>query len=59
MMLVLFLTIALVAVAMGAMAIGVALTGRRLKGSCGGVGNNCECLRAGLTPDRRSCNRLH
>ena len=28
---------------MGAMAIGVIVHGRRLKGSCGGVGGDCPC----------------
>lgn len=42
-MLVLLLTIAVIAVAMAAMAIGVAISGRRLKGSCGGVESECHC----------------
>ena len=28
---------------MGAMALGVMVTGRPLKGSCGGTGQACEC----------------
>jgi len=42
-MLVLLLTIAVIAIAMAAMAIGVAISGRRLKGSCGGVEGDCHC----------------
>ena len=54
-MLVLLLTVAVIAIAMAAMAIGVAVSGRRLKGSCGGVGGDCECERAGIAPDQRTC----
>lgn len=56
MMLVVVLTIAVIAIAMGAMAIGVMISGRRLKGSCGGVGN-CECERSGIPIKQRSCSK--
>lgn len=56
-MLVLLLTIAVIAIAMGAMAIGVMISGRRLKGSCGGVGGDCACEQAGIAPDQRACTR--
>ncbi|HJN74363.1 MAG TPA: DUF539 domain-containing protein [Myxococcota bacterium] len=36
-------TFGFVAVAMVAMAIGVILTGRRLRGSCGGGADDCVC----------------
>lgn len=54
-MVVLLLTLAVVAIAMGAMAIGVMMTGRRLKGSCGGVGG-CECERTGIPVNQRTCS---
>lgn len=54
MMLVIVLTIAIMAIAMIAMAIGVMVSGRRLKGSCGGVGG-CECERSGIPIDQRAC----
>lgn len=54
-MLVLLLTFGVIGIAMAAMAIGVALSGRQLKGSCGGVGSDCECERAGIAPDKRTC----
>lgn len=45
------LTILAFAVVMAAMALGVALTGRRLRGSCGGVGGaGCVCKREGTEP---------
>ncbi len=56
-MLILLLTIAVIAIVMAAMAIGVAVTKRPLKGSCGGVGNACECTRAGIKPEDRTCGR--
>jgi hypothetical protein len=56
-MAVVLLSIAIVALAMGAMAIGVAVSGRRLRGSCGGAGD-CECERAGIRPDQRACARV-
>lgn len=54
-MLLLLLTIGAIAVIMAVMAIGVAVTGRRLKGSCGGVGQSCACELAGIKPDQRNC----
>jgi hypothetical protein len=55
-MMVFLLTVVGIAVAMVAMALGVMLTGRRLKGSCGGVaGGACLCAREGV--DRRVCPR--
>lgn len=58
------LTAALIATCMGAMALGVVLGGRRLRGSCGGGGDDCLCERRGLQkpadcsgqppPERRS-----
>ncbi|MFC1526824.1 ApbE family protein, partial [Candidatus Latescibacterota bacterium] len=39
-----FLIFALV---MAGMSIGVVLSGRCIKGSCGGVGGDCQCLGAG------------
>jgi len=39
-----FLVTALIfALAMAAMAVGVIFSDRRLKGSCGGTGRNCQC----------------
>ncbi len=52
---ILLLTIAIMAVAMGAMAIGVMVSGKRLRGSCGGVGGDCACERAGVAPGERRC----
>ena len=40
------LTIAVLGAVMFGMAIGVILAGKRLKGSCGGVGTSCECTDA-------------
>lgn len=56
MMLVVLLTIAVIAFAMAAMAIGVMVTGRRLKGSCGGA-DGCACDRAGIPVDQRACGK--
>ena len=39
----LFATLLIIGVVMTAMSIGVMLTGRRLKGSCGGTGEDCAC----------------
>lgn len=36
-----------------AMSIGVLINGRSLKGSCGGISNNCPCSEA----ERRTCSR--
>jgi hypothetical protein len=55
MMLVLLLTISVIAIVMGAMAIGVIMSGRKLKGSCGGIGESCACDRAGIPRERRAC----
>jgi hypothetical protein len=52
------LTVGAIAVAMAAMAVGVAITGRRLKGSCGGSGEACECARSGVPMDQRSCGKV-
>ena len=38
-----FATLLIFAAVMAAMSIGVALTGRRLRGSCGGTGKDCVC----------------
>ena len=48
------LTLAALAIIMAAMAIGVACTGRRLKGSCGGEGAS-ECERTGVPIEQRAC----
>lgn len=58
-MLILLLTAAVLAIAMGAMAIGVIVSGKRLRGSCGGAGDACACDQAGVPPDQRatSCPR--
>jgi hypothetical protein len=44
-------TLLVFALVMLAMAAGVMLTGRSLKGSCGGVGNACPCS----DEERRAC----
>ena len=44
-------TLIVFAAVVGAMALGVVLTGRVLRGSCGGTGEACRCSRA----ERRSC----
>jgi len=48
-------TIAVFGAVMAAMAVGVVVHGRRLKGSCGGTGVGCTCspLAAGACPVRR------
>jgi hypothetical protein len=46
-----FATLILFGVVMAAMAIGVMVSGRRLKGSCGGTGEECVCD----DEARRSC----
>ena len=49
------LTFTAMLIAVGAMAIGAMVTGRRLKGSCGGVGAaDCICDREGRP---RECER--
>ena len=42
-------TLVFFGVVMAAMAVGVAVSGRSLKGSCGGVGTGCPC-----TPEERA-----
>ena len=44
-------TLLVFGIAMAAMAAGVMLTGRSLKGSCGGVGTGCPCS----DEERRAC----
>ena len=44
-------TLLIVGLAMLAMAAGVMLSGRRLKGSCGGVGTGCPCT----DEERQAC----
>jgi len=46
-----FATLLFFGAAMAAMGIGVMVTGRRLKGSCGGTGKDCACD----DEARRSC----
>lgn len=41
------LTFGIVAVLMGGMAVGVILSNKPLRGSCGGVGGSCACEEAG------------
>jgi hypothetical protein len=50
----LLLSFALFGSAMLLMAVGVIVVGKRLRGSCGGVGN-CECTADGVPPE--SCSR--
>ena len=38
-----FATLLIVAAVMAAMSVGVVVSGRRLRGSCGGMGKDCEC----------------
>ena len=45
------LTIGVLGAVMFGMAIGVIIAGKRLKGSCGGIANNCGCSDA----QRRDC----
>lgn len=47
-------TLAVFGVAVGAMALGVIIQGKRLRGSCGGVGDSCECS---LAQARRCAKR--
>jgi hypothetical protein len=47
-------TLVIVALAMLAMALGVMVSGRRLRGSCG-RGSDCACTRA----ERRRCPHVH
>lgn len=49
-----FLTLILFGALMAIMAVGVVLSGRRLRGSCGGVpGSDCSCS----TTERKACER--
>ena len=50
----LLLTILLFGSAMLLMAVGVIVAGKRLRGSCGGVGD-CHCTEDGVPPE--SCSR--
>jgi hypothetical protein len=49
-----FLTLALFGGVMAIMAVGVVFAGKRLRGSCGGVGD-CHCTEDGVPPE--TCNR--
>jgi hypothetical protein len=50
-MMTLILTISLFALLMLAMSVGVLLSGRELRGSCGGVTADCACEAAGKPRD--------
>ena len=50
-MMTVLLSFILIALIMLAMAIGVMVSGRRLRGSCGGPGANCHCRADGISPD--------
>ena len=52
-MITLLMTLTLVALAMLAMAVGLILAGKRLRGSCGGA--ECHCLAEGADP--KTCDR--
>lgn len=55
-MIVAILSFLVVAVVMGIMAVGVIMSGRTLRGSCGGVGSgDCACDAAGVPLDQRAC----
>jgi hypothetical protein len=55
-MIVFVLCLAAVAIVMGIMAVGVIMSGRSLRGSCGGVGSgDCACDAAGVPMDQRAC----
>ncbi len=55
-MIVAILSFVVVAVVMGIMAVGVIMSGRTLRGSCGGVGSgDCACDAAGVPLDQRAC----
>ncbi len=51
-------TVAIIAIAMIVMALGVMLSGKRLRGSCGGVGTACACEKAGVPPGNRRCQKM-
>lgn len=57
MLTVLLATLALVALVMVAMAVGTLITGRNLRGSCGGAGGDCLCdhLEAEGRPRPKEC----
>lgn len=57
-MIVYLLTVVTVALAMLAMAAGLFLRGSRLRGSCSGEGSGCHCEVAGVSAERRSCERF-
>ena len=44
-------TLIVFALAVAAMSVGVAFTGRALKGSCGGTGGKCPCTET----EKRAC----
>ena len=52
-MLTLIVTLLFFAIVMAAMAVGVIFSNRRLKGSCGGFGQDCDCALA----ERKVCPR--
>ncbi len=52
-MLTLIVTLLFFAIVMAAMAVGVIFSNRRLKGSCGGTGQDCDCALA----QRKACPR--
>jgi hypothetical protein len=55
-MIIAILSFLVVAVVMGIMAVGVIMSGRSLRGSCGGVGSgDCACDSAGVPLDQRAC----
>ncbi|MDQ3263744.1 MAG: hypothetical protein M3Y59_08805 [Myxococcota bacterium] len=57
-MIVLLLTVAVVALLMGGMALGL-LRGRRLRGSCGGTASEaCHCAVQGVPKEQRPCLRI-
>ena len=47
----LLLTFILIGLIMVAMAVGVMVSGRRLRGSCGGPGADCHCRAEGISPE--------
>ena len=55
-MMTIVLTFVLIGLIMLAMAIGVMVSGRQLRGSCGGAGADCQCRAEGLSPE--SCDRV-
>lgn len=54
----LLLTIALIALLMAGMSVGVIFANKELKGSCGGVGN-CECEEAGRPPECQRPDKIN